>query len=92
MMCQDLSPALCIPSHTIRLGFKTLTHRWPEVLPTWCSEWQAVVKATGLGGDEEVAEDTDCDEEGQENHRCYGQTYQSPNTGEEGKGGEREGG
>lgn len=44
---------------------------------TWCSEGQAVIQATGFGGDEEVAEDTYSDEEGKQDHRCNGQTNQS---------------
>lgn len=53
---------------------------------TWCSEGQAVVKATRFGGYKEVAEDTYSDEEGEEDHRCDGQTDESADAEEEERG------
>lgn len=52
------------------------------VLPpgTWCSQRQAVVQAAGFGGDEQVAEDAEGDDEGQKNHSSHRQTHERTET------------
>lgn len=47
---------------------------------TWCSEWQPVVQTSGFGGDEQITEDTQSDDEGQENYSCYRETHKSSKT------------
>lgn len=49
---------------------------------TWCSERQPVVQASGFGGNKQIAEDTQSDDEGQENHCCYRETHESSETAE----------
>lgn len=60
---------------------------------TWHSEGQAIIRVAGFGGDKEVTKDTHCDEEGEQDHGCNGQTNQSAEAGgQEGRdGNEREG-
>lgn len=60
---------------------------------TWHSEGQAIIRVAGFGGDKEVTKDTHCDEEGEQDHGCNGQTNQSAKAGgEEGREGkERKG-
>lgn len=50
------------------------------LLGTWCSQRQAVVQAAGFGGDEQVAEDAEGDDEGQKNHSCHRQTHEGTET------------
>lgn len=47
---------------------------------TWCSERQAVVQAAGFGGDEQVAQDAQGNNEGQENHCCHRQAHKGTQT------------
>lgn len=47
---------------------------------TWCPERQPVVQTSGFGGDEQIAEDTQSDDEGQENNSCYRETHKSSKT------------
>ena len=42
---------------------------------------EAAVQASGFSRHEEVAKDTQSDDEGQQHHRRNGQTYESPYTG-----------
>ena len=42
---------------------------------------EAVVQASGFSRHEEVAQDTQGDDEGQQHHRRNGQTYERPYTG-----------
>lgn len=51
---------------------------------TWRSEGQAVVRPAGFGGEKKITKHTDGDEKGEEDHRCDGQTDQSPNAGKTG--------
>jgi hypothetical protein len=48
---------------------------------TCCSKMEAVVQASGFSRHEEVAQDTQGDDEGQQHHRRNGQTYERPYTG-----------
>lgn len=53
---------------------------------TWHSEGQAIIRVAGFGGHKEVTKDAHCDEEGEQDHGCNGQTNQSAEAGgEEGR-------
>lgn len=54
----------------------------PRCSLTRFTERKAAVQSTGFSVDEEDAENTNSDKEGQENNRSYGQTYESTNTAE----------
>lgn len=51
-----------------------------SAVSTWCSEGQPVVQTSGFSGDEQIAEDTESDDEGKKNHCCYRETHKSPKT------------
>lgn len=48
---------------------------------TWCSKRQAVVQTSGFGGDKQVTEDAQSDDEGKEDHSCYRETHKSSEAG-----------
>lgn len=54
---------------------------------TWHPEGQAIVEATGFGGNEEITKDTYGDEKGKKDHSCNGETDQCSDTGDRGRRG-----
>lgn len=55
---------------------------YPWLYYTWCSERQSTVQSSGLGDDEKVAEHTDGDDEGKQDHGRYGKTHERSHAAE----------
>ncbi|TNN59520.1 hypothetical protein EYF80_030244 [Liparis tanakae] len=61
-------------------GEKRITNRPRAAVGTWRSERQPIVQTSWFGGDEEIAEDTQSDDEGEKNHSCHRETHESSET------------
>lgn len=64
------------------LSVTSVTAEHPSVYgdSTWSSERQPIVQTSGFSGDEQIAEDTQSDDEGKKNHSCYREGHESAQT------------